>query len=172
MTPSDREEMHLHLWVAQWALAATFHLLGLVKAFVPALDLQQGLNLLVQAPAMVLRPVGLVELVGSLGLVLPAATGILPRLTPLAAGCLAGVAVLGAIMPGTAAGLGLPLPNLLLGLGAAWVAWGRTTRVPIAPLGLREAAREDAVRHAAGHFQGGRPARGQPSGSTRRGAAA
>jgi hypothetical protein len=145
-TEHDREATNLNLWVAQWALAAAFHVLGLLKVFVSAADLQ-GLHLVTQAPAAILRPVGIIELIGSLGLILPAATGILPRLTPLAAGCLAGVAAMGALMPETAAGLGLPLPNLLLAACAAWVAYGRVALAPIVPLGLREAAREDEERH-------------------------
>jgi hypothetical protein len=147
MARIDRDTIHVDLWITQWALAAAFHLLGLLKVFVAAGDLQQGFHLVIQAPASILRPVGLVELVGSLALVLPAATGILPRLTPLAAACLGAAAVMGAAMPATAAGLGLPWPNLVLAVGCAFVAWGRIARAPIAPLGLREASEEDRARH-------------------------
>ena len=108
------------------------------------------------------------ELVGALGVVLPAATGILPRLTPVAAACLSGVSLLGTSMPETAAGVGLSLPNLLLCAAAGLVAWSRLAWMPVTPLGLRAEARIDrelacaffdfADRHFAGRRtqEGGR----------------
>jgi hypothetical protein len=143
MDERDDRELNANLWAGQVLLAGAFHVLGLLKLLVPAPDLQQGLHLLTQAPVAILRPVGVVELIGSVGIILPAATGVLPRLTTIAAGCLSGVALLGAVMPATAGGFGLVLPNFMLAAVAAFVAWGRAARVPIAPLGLRESARTD-----------------------------
>ena len=82
------------LWICQWTLAAGFFLVGLLKLLVPAVDLQ-ALHLAGPAPHAVQRAAGIVELVGALGVVLPAATGILPRLTPVAAACLSGVSLRG-----------------------------------------------------------------------------
>jgi len=149
MTEPSRQPLNTSLWILQWAVAGSFHVLGLLKACVPPADLQQGLHLVARAPAALLRPVALVELAGSLAVILPAATAVLPRLTPVAAGCLAGVALLGAAMPETAGGFGQPVPNLLLAVAGVWIAWGRIAWAPIAPLGLREATRIDEQRAAA-----------------------
>ena len=143
MAETDRRQIHIALWAGQWMLAATWFLLGLAKLLLPAADLQLGLGLVPRAPHGILRVVGLVELVGSLGLVLPAATAVLPRLTPIAAGCLAGEALLGAVVPGSAAALGLVAPNLALLAAAAVVTFGRIAVAPIAPFGLRESTRID-----------------------------
>ncbi len=71
------------------------------------------------------RLIGVSELLGGLGLILPAATGIAVLLTPIAAACLAFVMVLAAAThirrkepPGVAV-------NAVLFLLAAFVAWGR-----------------------------------------------
>lgn len=174
MTNEDGRQQDSVLWMCQWTLAAGFFVVGMLKALVPAADLQ-ALRLAAGAPAAVQRAAGIVEVVGALGVILPAATGILPRLTPVAAGCLSGVALLGAVMPGTAAGFGLAAPNLLLAAAAAFVAWSRVAWMPVTPLGLRSDARIDrelasafldfADRHFAGRTtqEGGR-------GSTRRSA--
>jgi hypothetical protein len=147
MTETEpRSPIDTGLWAGQWALAAAFFTLGLLKAFVPAPELQQGLRLVVRAPEVIVQRVGLVELLGALGVILPAATRILPRLTPAAAACLSGVALLGAAFPETAGGFGLAPPNLTLAALGAWVAWGRAVRAPIAPLGLLAAAGEDRDR--------------------------
>ncbi|WCN79082.1 DoxX family protein [Micromonospora sp. LH3U1] len=65
------------------------------------------------------------ELLGGLGLILPAATGIAPVLTPIAATCLAVVMVLAAITHirrKESSGVAI---NAVLFLLRAFVAWGR-----------------------------------------------
>jgi hypothetical protein len=146
---ADRRAWDRILWAAQWALAGTFFTLGLLKAFLPAEALQRGLGLVQLAPEPVLLRVGVVEIAGALGVVLPAAIGVVRRLTSLAAACLSGVALLGVLFPESGAGLALPLPNLLLAALGAWVAYGRSVLAPIAPLGLRAAADEDREQYEA-----------------------
>jgi hypothetical protein len=77
--------------------------------------------------------IGVCELLGAIGLVVPAATRVLPALTPVAASALALVMVLAA---GTHFSYGeFPVigVNVVLGGLAAFVAWGRFRRAPIAP---------------------------------------
>ena len=74
------------------------------------------------------------ELAGALGMILPAATRILPWLTPLAA---LGFAVIQVLAIGTHALLGetaqtLPINLVLLAL-SLFVAWGRMRKAPILP---------------------------------------
>jgi hypothetical protein len=121
------------LWTAQLGLAVTSALSGILKAWVPAVDLQQRLGFMVEAQGSILRPVGLVELVLALALVVPAGARFLPRLTPLAALGLGGAALLGLAQPASGGGLGLPLADLVLLAGSGFVAWGRLVAAPIAP---------------------------------------
>jgi hypothetical protein len=149
------------LWTIQWWLALVFTASGLLKAMVPAADLQSSFGLALAAQPGILGPVGLVELLLALLLVLPAGARILPRLTPFAAACLGATVLLGMVQPSTAGGLSRAIPDLLLLAGTAFVAWGRLVAAPVEPVGFGpEPERENAEaaarlernrqRHAAG----------------------
>ena len=71
-------------------------------------------------------------MLGAVGVVLPALTRVQPKLTPLAAAGLVVVMVL-AMANHIMAGEFMIVPNLVLGGLAAFVAWGRFKRAPIAP---------------------------------------
>lgn len=87
--------MNIALWIIQVLLAGMYGMSGSMKAFTPdkvrtnpqmtwAHDKQDGY----------IRFVGISELLGAVGLIIPALTGILPWLTPLAAVGLALIQVL------------------------------------------------------------------------------
>jgi hypothetical protein len=133
MTRFRQAHLNTSLWTAQIALAVTFAQAGFLKAFVPAADLQARLGFMVEAQAGILRPVGLVETVLALGLIVPAGARILPKVTPFAAIWLGAIALLGVLQPASAGGLGLLVPNLALVAGSAFVAWGRLVAAPIEP---------------------------------------
>jgi len=84
-------------------------------------------------PEPLVRFIGVSELAGALGLLLPSLTRIKPKLTPLAAAGLTVVMVL-AVFFHISRGELNALP-ITLGLGAlcAFVAWGRYKAAPIAP---------------------------------------
>ena len=83
--------------------------------------------------AVPVRVIGIAEFLGGLGLILPAVTRIKPMLTPLAGVGLATVLVLATMFHISRGELGaLPIP-LILGDLAAFVAWGRVAKAPIAP---------------------------------------
>lgn len=77
------------LWVGQGLLATLFALTGVIKLIVPRERLQGRMHWARTWPRWRIRLLGLAEVAGALGLVLPRATGIAPLLTPLAAACLA-----------------------------------------------------------------------------------
>jgi hypothetical protein len=134
MTRRHPATLNATLWTAQVALAVTFAFSGILKAWVPAADLQQRLGFMVAAQPGILWPVGVVEMVLAVALIVPAGGRFLPRLTPLAAVCLGATVLLGLAQPATAGGLGHPLPDLALLAGAAFVAWGRLVAAPIEPV--------------------------------------
>jgi hypothetical protein len=133
MNRPSRPALNASLWTAQAWLALVFALSGLLKALVPAADLQARLGFMVAAQAGILRPVGLVELVLSVALIVPAGARVLPRLTPFAAACLGATVLLGLVQPASAGGLGRLVPDLLLLAASAFVAWGRLVAVPVEP---------------------------------------
>lgn len=82
------------LWGAQILLAAVFALAGFMKATQPIPDLAAMMGWPGEAPVALVRFIGVAELAGAAGLILPVLTGILPRLTALAALGLAVIQVL------------------------------------------------------------------------------
>lgn len=83
--------MNIVLWAIQAILALLFLLEGGVRSFLPIETLAPRMHWVKDAPAWFVRFVGACEVAGAVGLILPAATSILPRLT-VAAG--AGLVVL------------------------------------------------------------------------------
>src|SRR5437762_12537367 len=87
-TPTSSKRLHIGLWVAQGLLAIVFLLSGAMKFLMPPEALAQlGL-----APGLAAF-IGISEIAGALGVILPAATRIRPALTPLAGVGLATVMV-------------------------------------------------------------------------------
>ena len=125
--------LHLGLWVVQGLLGAMFLAVGAMKATQPIAVLVDTLGWPAAVPAALVRVIGVAELLGALGLILPAATRVKPMLTPLAGVGLAMVMLLATIFHISHGELGaLPIPLVLGGL-AAFVAWGRAAKAPIAP---------------------------------------
>jgi hypothetical protein len=115
------------LWVVQGLLAALFLFAGGMKLVLP-LDALKGP---VEVPGLFLRFIGVVEVLGAVGLILPALLRIRPRLTPLAAGGLV-IIMVGAIAITLQGGGGaLALMPLTVGVLAVFVAYGRWRLAPI-----------------------------------------
>jgi putative oxidoreductase len=127
---------NIGLWVAQAALAAMFLMAGFMKlTTAPAEMVAMGMLWAENTPVAVIRFIGLAEVLGAIGLILPAATRIMPRLTKLAA---LGLAVIMVFAFGLHSVRGefevLPMNVILFAL-AVLVIWGRTNKAPIAPRG-------------------------------------
>ncbi len=120
------------LWVAQGLLAALFLAAGAMKSTSPTADLvANGLAWVANTPEALVRFIGVSELLGAVGLILPSATRILPWLTPLAAAALTLVMVLAFGMHAwNGEYTGLPV-NVVIGALTAFVAWGRWVKAPI-----------------------------------------
>lgn len=114
------------LWTAQVLIFIAFTLIGVMKLTMPV-DRLAGLWVWPgQVPEPFLRTMGLIDLAGGLGILLPALTGIRPRLTVAAAlGCtvLQVIAIIFHISRGEAAVT--PFNFLLLAL-SAFILWGRS----------------------------------------------
>ncbi|TNJ43308.1 DoxX family protein [Phaeobacter sp. B1627] len=122
------------LWIAQAALAAMFLMAGFMKlTSAPAEMVAMGLAWVENAPVILIRFIGLAEVAGAVGLILPAATRIMPELTKLAAAGLAVIMVLAAAFHIYRGELEVVPMNAVLFALAAFVIWGRTKKAPIAP---------------------------------------
>jgi len=78
--------MHTALWIAQVLLAAIFLITGVTKLVVPRRRLAAGpMRWAADVTDARFRTIGLLEVLGSLGLVLPGVLGVATILTPLAA---------------------------------------------------------------------------------------
>jgi uncharacterized membrane protein YphA (DoxX/SURF4 family) len=76
--------MNIALWIVQAILAAMFLMAGVMKGFQYELA-RASLPWVKDVPRRLTNFIGVSELLGGLGLVLPMLTGIWPWLTPLAA---------------------------------------------------------------------------------------
>jgi putative oxidoreductase len=125
---------NIGLWVAQIALAALYGMAAYMKLLMaPEALVQMGLLWVEGAPLWVVRAIGFAELLGTLGLILPAATRIKPELTTLAALGLLVIQILAIgfhLIRGEVAVL--PFNFIYLAL-AVLVLWGRSRKAPIAP---------------------------------------
>jgi uncharacterized membrane protein YphA (DoxX/SURF4 family) len=119
------------LWILQVLLAVVFLFSGLLKLLVPVDQMQQQLPL----PAALIYLIGALETLGALGLLLPSLLRIRPALTPLAASGLAVLMACATLMTPLYFGESVASALLPFGLGilAAFVAYGRARRAPIAP---------------------------------------
>lgn len=133
LTAASKRALRASLWVAQALLSAAFIMAGFMKATAPIAELATQMAWVNDFATPIVRFIGVAELLGGLGLLLPSITRIKPVLTPIAASGLLAVMVLAAgyhVAKGEAA---LIVPNILLGALAAFIAWGRHKAAPIAP---------------------------------------
>ena len=112
------------LWIAQGILAALFLFAGGMKLAMPAAALAAQSHL----PGAFMKFIGVAEVLGALGLVLPGLFHIRERLTSLAAAGLV-IIMVGAVVTTIVLGQPGAFVPALVGVLAAYVAWGRAARV-------------------------------------------
>jgi len=122
--------MNTVIWIAQGLLAAMMLAAGLFKSVAPIATLRAKMPWANRYTPPQVRLIGLAEVAAGLGLILPAALGILPILTPIAASCLV-VIMIGAVMSHLQ-NKESAVPALVPLALAVFVAIGRFVIVPIA----------------------------------------
>jgi DoxX-like family len=134
-TASTGKVWTIVLWVAQLLLAAAYALFGSMKATQPLDQLAAMMTWIPDFPPLFVRTLGVVEVLGAVGLILPSLTRIQPRLTVIAALCILVhqlCAVTLHVSKGEFGVLGL---NVVLIALAAFIFWGRRSKAVIAPRG-------------------------------------
>ena len=121
-------DANLLLWIAQVLLALAFLSVGYGHSLgYEAWSVRPGMTWMAAVGRDRMRVLALLELLGAIGLVLPAATRVLPPLTPATAACLAVLMALAVVFhvrrPGERPNIVL---NLILGVIAALIVYGRS----------------------------------------------
>jgi uncharacterized membrane protein YphA (DoxX/SURF4 family) len=123
------------LWIVQALLALLFLYAGGMKLILPVEEMTAQIPM----PGLLLRFIGVCEVLGAIGLIVPGLTRIRPELTPLAA---AGLVI---IMVGATVITLMYMPTswavlpLVTGILAAFVAYGRWRLAPQARRSIRSA---------------------------------
>jgi uncharacterized membrane protein YphA (DoxX/SURF4 family) len=118
--------MNVVLWIIAGVLALAFLAAGLFKISRPGAKLKEaGLGWVDDYPAWGVKAIGALEVLGAIGLILPAALDIAPILVPIAAVGLA-LLMLGAVITHLRRNeLAGTVPSGVLLILSAIVAWGR-----------------------------------------------
>jgi uncharacterized membrane protein YphA (DoxX/SURF4 family) len=119
------------LWIVQVLLALLFLFAGGTKLVIPPDVLaKMGSPNQIALPGWFVRFIGVCEVLGALGLILPGLLRIKPILTPLAAAGLVVIMIGATALTIAADGVAAGLVPLVVGLLAAFVAYGRWRLVP------------------------------------------
>jgi uncharacterized membrane protein YphA (DoxX/SURF4 family) len=131
--PATQPHKRLHhgLWIAQVLLAVAFAGAGVMKLTISPADLARSMPAGLSLPVALIRFIGVAEVAGALGLILPSLTRILPVLTSVAAGGLALVMLLAGILHASRGEIASLPTVIVLGALAVFVVWGRGFRAPI-----------------------------------------
>lgn len=124
--------MNIVLWIVQGLLAVVYLVAGVPKATLPIAALSQRVSWIGTVPAGFVRVIGVAELLGAVGLILPMLTGILPWLTVAATIGLIVLQGCAAIFHVSRRELAAPPANVVLLVLALFVVIGRVFIIPVA----------------------------------------
>ena len=114
------------LWIAQGLLAIIFLFTGGMKLVLPIEELTKQMPL----PGWFVRFIGVAEVLGGIGLILPGLLRIRPGLTPLAAAGLVIIMIGATAFTLATSDVAMALIPLVVGILAAFVAYGRWRLAP------------------------------------------
>jgi len=130
-TEKNRKGLNIALWVVQVLTAALMALASYIKLATPIAELSVQMKWTGEVPSYVVRLLGVIDLLGGVGVILPALLKIKPQLTSLAA---TGVVLLMIsaiafhVSRGEESVIGF---NIMIMVMAGFVAWGRNKKLPI-----------------------------------------
>jgi putative oxidoreductase len=130
-TKENNKTLHIGLWVLQVFLGLAMIMAGFMKLTAPLEELlSKGMTFVQEYQPRSVRFIGVSEVLGGLGLILPSAFRIKPILTPIAAMGIAIIMLLATIYHITHEEP--TVPSVVLFLLAVFIAWGRFKKAPIA----------------------------------------
>jgi len=119
--------MNKGLWIVQWILALLFMFAGSMKLVLPIEEMTQQM----QMPGLFLRFIGVMEVLGALGLILPGLLHTRTGLTPLAAAGLVLIMIGAVVVSVELAGAMTAVLPFVTGMLAAFIAYGRWRIAPL-----------------------------------------
>lgn len=128
------KRLHRVLWLFQLSLAVVFGGAGLLKLFTPVPELvAMGMVWTSRVPEGMVAAIGLLEVIGAIGLVLPTALGLLAGMTGVAAFSFALAMGVAAADHARVSEPSSAILTALLAAVALFVAWGRIVKAPTVP---------------------------------------
>ena len=125
--------MNVALWVLQVLLGALFLFSGVMK-FV--MSVEEMTKQMPSMPGWFLHFIGVCEILGGLGLILPGLFRVRMGLTPLAAACLVIIMIGATVVSALIGPVAMALLPLVVGLLLAFVAYGRWRVAPLRERGV------------------------------------
>lgn len=98
---------------------------GWLKVSRPKVDMEDRMTWVQDYPQSTIRVIGLLELAAAVGLIVPAASGVLPVLTPIAAGGVAILMILAMLVHARRKESQFIVVNVVILALAVFVFWGR-----------------------------------------------
>jgi hypothetical protein len=121
------------LWAAQLLLAAAYGLFGSMKATQPLDQLAAMMQWIPDFSPLFVRTLGVVEVLGAIGLILPSLLRIQPRLTVIAALFILVHQFCAVALHASKGEFGVLGLNFVLIALAAFIFWGRRSKAVITP---------------------------------------
>ena len=118
------------LWILQILLGLLFLFSGSMKFVMSVAEMTKDMPWM---PGWFLHFIGVMEILGGFGLVLPSLLRIRPGLTPLAAACLVIIMIGATVITLSATGIGPAMIPLIVGILCVFVAYGRWRLAPLSP---------------------------------------
>ena len=137
--------MNVVLWIIQGLLAALYLFAGAAKFVMPPEVLTAGPP---PMPLLFIRFIGVCEVLGAIGLILPGLLRTRTGLTPLAAAGLVIIMIGATVLTVIGIGVAMALVPLIVGALAATVAYGRWRLVPLASNRAASSGSASAARRA------------------------
>ena len=119
--------MNILLWVLQVLLALLFLFAGVSKFLMPADEMAKNMPSYLSVNFIYF--IGVCEILGGIGLIVPWATRIMPKLTPIAAAGLI-IIMIGAVVVTAPMGLGNAVVPVIVGILLSLIAYGRGLKSP------------------------------------------
>ena len=118
--------MNTLLWILAFVLGAVFVASGAAKLLAPREQQIERTPYVQDFPQQIIRGIGVLEILGAFGLLLPPLLGIAPLLASVAAAGLAITMVFAALVHlRRGDGVGAALPSMILAILSVFVAWSR-----------------------------------------------
>ena len=118
------------LWITQTLLGLLFLFSGAMKFVMSVAEMTKAMPWM---PGWFLHFIGVMEILGGLGLILPSVLRVRPGLTPLAAACLVIIMIGATVITLGTMGIGPAMLPLIVGILCVFVAYGRWRLASLSP---------------------------------------